>query len=106
MSLDNPETVDAIGMEKNTGTVVLSILDAWNWADQKGHLLALQVKLNAYFEFVESGQIYQDYPAAAGKSLRIDILSRHPAPAAALAFFKKAATAAAQLNIGITQRTP
>jgi hypothetical protein len=104
MSLDKLDVVDAVGTEKDSGTVVLNLLDAWDWDDERGHLFALQDKLNAYLAFVETGQIYEDYPTAVGKSLRIDIISRYPAPEAALAFLEKAATVASQLCITITQR--
>jgi hypothetical protein len=57
MSLDNLEVVDVVGTERDGGTIVLTILDAWDWDDQRGHLLALRAKLNAYFGFVESGKI-------------------------------------------------
>jgi hypothetical protein len=105
MSLDNLEVVDTVGTERDSGAVVLTIFDAWDWNDEREHLLALQAKLNAYFGFVESGQIYEDYPAAAGKALRIDVVSRYPVPDTALSFLEKAATSASQLNITITYRT-
>jgi hypothetical protein len=105
MSLDNVEVVDATGTERDSGTVVLTIFDAWDWDDQRRHLLALQAKLNAYFGFVESGQIYEADPAAAGRALRIDVVSRYPMPDAALTLLEKAATVASQLGVTITHRT-
>ena len=62
MTLDNLEVVDAVGTERDGGTIVLTLFDAWDWDDQRQHLLALQAKLNAYFGFVESGQIDGVYP--------------------------------------------
>jgi hypothetical protein len=103
MSLDNLEVVDAIGTAKDGRTVILNLLDPWDWSDQGRHLLALQAKLNTYFGFVESGQIYKDYPAAVGKALRIDILSRFPLPEIAERFLKEAARVASQLSLTITQ---
>jgi hypothetical protein len=105
MSLDNLEVVDTVGTERDSGTIVLTIFDAWDWDDQRRHLLALQAKLNTYFGFVESGQIYETYPAAAGKALRIDVIFRYPVPDAALSFLEKAAAVASQLSITITHRT-
>jgi hypothetical protein len=104
VSLDNPEVVDTVGTERDSGTIVLTIFDAWDWEDQRRHLLALQAKLNTYFAFVESGQIYESYPTAAGKALRIDVISRYPVPDVALAFLEKAAAVASQLNITVTHR--
>jgi hypothetical protein len=105
MSLDNLEVVDTVGTETDSGTIVLTIFDAWDWDDQRAHLLALQAKLNSYLSFVESGQIYKDYPEASGKTLRIDVISRYPVPDAALAFLEKAAAVASQLNIAFAHRT-
>jgi hypothetical protein len=105
MSLDNLGVVDAVSTEKDSGTIVLTIFDAWDWDDQREHLLALQAKLNAYFGFVESGQIFEAYPSAVGRTLRIDVISRYPVPDIALTFLEEAAAAASQLNIAITHQT-
>jgi hypothetical protein len=105
MSLDNLEVVDTVGTERDSGTIVLTIFDAWDWDDQEQHLLALQAKLNSYFRFVESGQIYEAYPSAVGRALRIDVISRYSVPDIALTFLEKAAAVSSQLNIAITHRT-
>jgi len=104
MTLDNSKVVDAVGTDKLTGAVVLTIIDYWDWSDVRGHLLALQEKLNSYFEFVESGQIYQSYPEAQGKSVCIDIVSRHAIPAAGETFLRKASDVAAKIDLSITSR--
>lgn len=104
MSLDNQQVVDAVGIEAENGVVVLSIIDGWDWIDEERHLRALQDKLNAYFEFVESGQIYEAYPEASGVSLRIDIISKFVIPEVGLAFIKKASDVAAQLNIAVNYK--
>lgn len=56
MAIDDPAIVDAIGIVR-TGMVVLTILDSWDWEEAKSHLLALQSKLNAYFDFIEEGKL-------------------------------------------------
>jgi hypothetical protein len=38
-----------------------------SWSDEWQHLLALQAKLNAYFDFVQSGQIFEVRPEALRK---------------------------------------
>ncbi|WP_156967154.1 DUF6572 domain-containing protein [Paraburkholderia ferrariae] len=105
MSLENVDVVDAVGMESSTNTIVLTILDSWDWQDQMSHLKSLQAKLNAYFGFIESGQIYEAYPDARGKALRIDILGRFPVPDATKEFFDIANATAAQLNLVIRNTT-
>ena len=101
MGLENVSVVDAVGTEPASDCVVLSILDSWDWSDEYGHLLALQSKLNAYFGFVESGQIQEAYPTARGKPLRIDIVSRYPLPTTAVDFLKNANAVAEELAISL-----
>ena len=51
------------------------------------------------------GQIYEAYPAAIGRALRIDVISRTPIPPVGLAFLQKASAVASQLQVVITHRT-
>ncbi len=81
MSLENSKVVDAIGIEKATMIVVLTIADSWDWDDKEQHLEALRLKINSYVDFIESGQIFETYPAAKGtKTFLIDVISRFPMP--------------------------
>jgi hypothetical protein len=61
--------------------------------------VALQAKLNAYFEFIESGQIWHSYPAAQGKQLVIDLVTRFPLPPMAQEFLRIASQTALQLKV-------
>jgi hypothetical protein len=105
MSLDQSSTVDAIGIENDTGAVVLTIADYWDWTEERQHLVALQEKLNTYFEFIETRQVWDVYPAARGRQLVIDVVSRFQPPTCATEFMKKAAAVAAQLNVILRQKT-
>ena len=105
MSLEKSTTVDAVGIENGTGWTVLTIADAWDWAHEHDHLHALQDKLNTYFEFVETGQVWDLYPASRGRQLVIDVVSRFPPPESATEFFRKAASVAAELNILLRQKS-
>ena len=62
MAIDQPETIDAAGSNRETGEHVLTIVDSWDWSDEPSHLAAFQAKLNPYFGFVESGQIVELAP--------------------------------------------
>lgn len=104
MSLENLETVDAIGLEKASDVVVLTIVDSWDWDDERGHLVALQAKLNAYFGFIESNQIGESYPDAQGKILRIDLIGKYPLPTAAIHFLEKASVIASELGVTINSK--
>jgi len=58
MSLEKTDTVDAVGVENDSLQAVLTIADSWDWTEEQKHLSALQAKLNAYFGFIECGQIW------------------------------------------------
>jgi hypothetical protein len=104
MSVEHPGSVDAIGLEPATGFVVLAIVDGLGWTDEEAHLRALQAKLNAYFAFIETGEINEAYPDAIGRPLRIDILSRHPFPEHRRDFLEAAIVVAARIQVSIRQR--
>jgi uncharacterized protein DUF6572 len=104
MALDNPDVVDAVGIEKGSEFVALTIADSWDWQDAQRHLLALQAKVNAYFRFVESGQIWQSYPEAVGRQVVIDVVGRFPLPQIGIDFLQRASDACATLGVRIRYR--
>lgn len=104
MGLEKADVVDAIGVDKDSGTVILTVVDSWDWADERGHLLALQEKLNAYFEFIERGQIWDSYPQAQGRAVVIDVVARYPMPPPTTDFWLKASEAASQLDVRLSKR--
>lgn len=77
MSVDDRNVVDAIGVEKGSAIVVLTVSDHRAWGD-RDHLVALQDKLNDYFGFVESGQLIESYPDALDRKIRIDVVCKYP----------------------------
>ena len=76
MAIDEPGVVDAIGTLLDKGEVILTISDHLEW-DDPAHLPALQAKLNRYLAFMESGEVFESYPTAKGKRLRIDIVCQY-----------------------------
>ena len=104
MGLDKPEEVDAIGIEDATGVAVLTIADSWDWEEEGEHLLALQAKLNSYFEFIESGQVWESYPGAQGRDLVIEIVTRFPLPGVAEELVHRASEASSDLGVQIRIR--
>lgn len=105
MSLDNTNAVDAIGTEIETGNVVLTIADSWDWDNEEQHLQALEDKTDAYLAFIESGEIVEAYPAAQGKTVVIDVVTRYPIPPKGMDFLKRASAAASELGVIIRNRT-
>jgi hypothetical protein len=104
MSLDNTGVVDAVGIEKDTRKVILTIVDAWDWEDVHGHLLALQAKLNVYFGFVEVGELLEAYPMASGRQVAIDVVTKFPMHLKGAELLGIAAKACRDLEIEIRTR--
>ena len=76
MSVTDIEKIDLISTDPK-GVIRLTISDHLDWEEEESHLRTLQDKINKYLEFIESGQIYDDYPEAKGKELRIDVVSKY-----------------------------
>jgi hypothetical protein len=104
MALDQSDTIDAAGTDRDTGEIVLSIIDAWDWTDEVAHLSALQAKLNAYFGFVETGQISEIEPSWRDVGVKIDVLFRQSPTDQAVALLKTAEFVARPLGLTITHR--
>lgn len=79
MSVTNLEVIDLISINLN-GDAVLTITDHLEWDTGDSHLLVLQNKINAYLEFVENGNLYQNYPNASGRKIIIEIIVKYEPP--------------------------
>jgi len=87
-----------------TGKAILTILDSWEWSDPHSHLVALQAKLNAYFDFVEEGQLEPLYPAAVGRGVVIEVITRYPLHPDGTKLLAQAVEACSDLKIEIRTR--
>lgn len=88
MSIDQTNVIDAIGVDNQTGEVVLTIADQLEWTGSDNeHLLLLQEKLNTYLRFVESGEIMKVYPDAKERTVIIDVTCKHALTESARNFF-------------------
>lgn len=101
MPLEDTTVVDAISTDENAGKVFLTIFDAWDWTEERAHLEALQDKINAYLDFIQSGQISEAYPASAGHKLGIRVITKYPLPIAGVEFLNRAAETAAEIDVAI-----
>jgi hypothetical protein len=84
--------LDYVSVNKESGHVVLSISDDLDWDEQQRHLLLLQDKLNFYLGFIESDQIYIDYPDAKGREIDIRIYCQYTIPEVGVEFLNKVVT--------------
>ncbi|MEW4562962.1 DUF6572 domain-containing protein [Bremerella sp. JC770] len=76
MALSKTQIIDAVGICKQTGCVVLSLMDEEDWGEESEHIKLLEGKLSNYLRFVESGDMVKAYPKAQGRTARIEIRGR------------------------------
>ncbi|GEM_PF-216555 len=73
------DVVDFIVGSERDPEIRLVIADHLPWdIEEAEHLWLLQCKINKYLGFIESGEIYEKWPAARGKHLVIDLAPKYP----------------------------
>ena len=68
------------------------------------HLLLLQEKLNAYLNFIESGEVERKYPAAAGKKFVILVMTANEPSEGARTFLSRAREVIQSAGFDLEQR--
>jgi len=76
MSVEDKNVIDIITIDKE-GVLVLTISDHLEWNDENEHLLLLQEKINSYLDFIENGQLAENYPDKADKKIMIQIIFKY-----------------------------
>jgi hypothetical protein len=102
MSIDQTDTIDAISTSAE-GKIILTISDHYPWSDD-WHLQLLQNKINAYLQFIESGQIFDNYPNAARRDLIIETVIKFEPTVSATLFLEKAKKVITKAGIGFQWR--
>jgi hypothetical protein len=102
MSIDQTNKIDFISTSPE-GKVLLTISDHHTW-DEDGHLQLLQDKINAYLQFIESGQIIDDYPTAVEKEILINTVLKYEPTDEATSFLEKARDVILGAGIGFQWR--
>jgi hypothetical protein len=98
MAVDNTNVVDFISTKDDTNEVYLTISDHLDWSSVMDHLLLLQEKINAYLGFIESGDLYTQYPLAYGKQIVINVVGKYDLTEEAIEFYAEASVVALELN--------
>lgn len=98
MTVEQTDSIDGIGFERTTGSVVLMISDHLPW--DGNHLEVLEKKLAAYVRFVESGQILESFPTAGSAKKVINVVHMHDPTPDAERFLRDAAAALAKRGLG------
>ena len=77
LSIEDTNTIDLLGFDKTSGDCILTISDHMKWEVESNHIIYLQEKLNTYIEFIESGQLFEEFPNAKGRKLSIQLAMKH-----------------------------
>ncbi|MBN9059780.1 DUF6572 domain-containing protein [Kaistia sp. MMO-174] len=91
MTIDQTSVIDLVAFNPADAEFWLIVTDHMPWRDQDmEHLLLLQEKLNSYPSYIEGGQMAQDYPTSAERSIVIKLANAFPLSAEAEQFFRLA----------------
>lgn len=102
MSVEDIKIVDFIGISKeDSHEVNLGITDHFGWdVSLDEHLYMLQEKINAYLGFIESGEIYQNFPPAAQATKKvIEVFFKYEPPSQANFFLTHVGKSLKELGI-------
>jgi len=93
VSVEQTDVVDILGIDRETGHVVLTISDHLDWSDTVEHQAILQKKLNRYLAFVESGEILEQYPDAKDRPAALRVVFQVTPDESGRAFIARARAA-------------
>jgi hypothetical protein len=85
MSIDQLDKIDIISTSE-AGDVVLHISDHLMWDREREHIQLLQDKINAYLQFIEDGQIFEEYPTATKTNISIEVVFKYDPPKSILIY--------------------
>jgi hypothetical protein len=102
MTIENTETVDGVGIAKDSGEVVLRISDHMEWKNEKLHFELIEKKVGTYLKFVRSGQLLEIIPDAKDRPIRIDIICQYQPTDLASQFLAAAKKQLTSLGIALS----
>jgi hypothetical protein len=103
MPVDENNSIDLVA-QRPTGEIELIISDHLEWDDSYGHQLILQTKLNAYLRFIESGELFEKFPAALNNPFYVDIVFQHEPDHDGYAFLDRVKAFFAEGGLLLTHR--
>ncbi|CAN1596831.1 hypothetical protein LOY35_03585 [Pseudomonas sp. B21-028] len=102
MSIEQAGVIDAMGVDKETGKVFLTISDHLEWDDE--HLLLLQEKLNLYLGFIEGGELLEVYPDSKGREVVISVICKCSPNATGKEFLSRVGSIVKEAGVGFVYR--
>lgn len=98
MSVEQIDRIDCISTSPN-GSIELTISDHLEWDENNEHLILLQDKINSYLNFVDSGQIFEEYPKSKNRNISIGLVVKFEPNEYALNFLQKCKSIMKELKI-------
>ncbi|MEO8277184.1 MAG: DUF6572 domain-containing protein [Thermoanaerobaculia bacterium] len=89
MTVEQPDEIDIVGIERNTGLFVLTIADHLDWDELEEHMRILEAKVESYIAFIDSGHVLEEHPLSAGRGIAISLVFRVTPPDSAATFFDR-----------------
>ncbi|MDR2929201.1 MAG: hypothetical protein LBV41_13550 [Cytophagaceae bacterium] len=86
MSVIDVDKIDGMGVGRENNELRFLISDHLDWQDEMAHLIKLQEKINAYLDFIQSGQYTDTYPQASFETFVIEVHFKHGATESCLKF--------------------
>lgn len=109
MSIEDPNTVDFLAIERGGAKIVLAISDHWEWSQPLDHLYALQEKINTYAGFIESGQVWESASEQTGHTIpagsipiEVRVFLKCEPPPVFFEFMDRAREVFASLGVSVT----
>jgi hypothetical protein len=107
VTIETSDTVDIVAFRPQGGVVELCITDHLDWSDATRHATLIQDKVNAYLDFVESGQLGEVQTPGFPARVRVTIVVAclHEPPSTSDSFFNRLEEALQKFGIGLEVST-
>ena len=69
----NPRGLDALAFDKETGEIVLIMVEPRPWDGSEARIFQLQEKVNSYLSFALDGELFDTFPQLVGKPVRLQL---------------------------------
>lgn len=89
MAIQDSNIVDLVSVDPEGKFVTLTVVDDLNWSDERAHFLSLREKVNTYCNYIDSGQLIDDYPSVRDIKPVISLMLFHGPTADALVLFNR-----------------
>ncbi|MBK8545095.1 MAG: hypothetical protein IPL62_17070 [Caulobacteraceae bacterium] len=80
MTVENATTIDMIGIDPQSGQVVMGISDHLDWTHEEQHLALLEAKINTCLAAFQNGQIVEIVPEAKGRKPKVELILQFEPP--------------------------